>query len=107
MAFPAFAAARSPNISLTRHHAVDMQVPIACAGVAVYPGDLLVGDREGVMVIPRHLAAEIAAGAIERDRSEEFVMEKIRAGASITGVYPFSDETKREYEAWKARRGVS
>jgi regulator of RNase E activity RraA len=102
--FPAFAAGQSPNISLVRHHAVDMQVPIACAGVAVYPGDVLVGEEEGVMVIPRHLAAEVAAGAVERDLSEEFVMEKIRAGASITGVYPFSDETRREYEAWKAKR---
>jgi len=104
LAFPAFAAGQSPNISLVRHHAVDMQVPIACAGVAVYPGDVLVGEAEGVMVIPRHLAAEVAAGAVERDLSEEFVMEKIKAGASITGVYPFSDETRRAYEAWKARR---
>jgi regulator of RNase E activity RraA len=102
--FPAFAAGQSPNISLARHHAVDLQVPIACAGVAVYPGDVLVGEEEGVMVIPRHLAAEIAASAVERDLSEAFVMEKIRAGASITGVYPFSDETKRDYEAWKAKR---
>jgi len=104
LAFPAFAAGQSPNISLARHHAVDLQVPIACAGIAVYPGDVLVGEAEGVMVIPRHLAADVAAGAVERDLSEAFVMEKIRAGASITGVYPFSDDTKREYEAWKARR---
>jgi regulator of RNase E activity RraA len=102
--FPAFAAGQSPNISLVRHHAVDMQVPIACAGVAIYPGDILVGEAEGVMVIPRHLAVEVAAGAVERDLSEEFVMAKIRAGASITGVYPFSDETKRDYAAWKAQR---
>jgi regulator of RNase E activity RraA len=105
--FPSFAAGQSPNISLARHHAVDMQVPIACAGVAVYPGDVLVGEEEGVMVIPRHLAAEIAAGAVERDLSEAFVMEKIRAGASITGVYPFSDAAKREYEAWKAMRNTT
>ena len=104
LGFPAFAAGQSPNISLVRHHAVDMQVPIACAGVAVYPGDVLVGEAEGVMVIPRHLAAEVAAGAVERDLSEAFVMEKIHAGASITGVYPFSEETKRAYEAWKAKR---
>ena len=102
--FPAFVQGMSPNISLTRHHAVDMQVPIACAGIAVYPGDVLVGDEEGIMVIPRGIVAEVAAGAVERDLSEEFVMEKIHAGASITGVYPFSDETKREYEAWKAKR---
>ena len=102
--FPAFVQGVSPNISLTSHHAVDMQVPIACAGIAVYPGDVLVGDEEGIMVIPRGIVAEVAAGAVERDLSEEFVMEKIHAGASITGVYPFSDETKREYEAWKAKR---
>ena len=51
-----------------------------------------------------HAADEVAAGAVERDLSEEFVMEKIHAGASITGVYPFSDETKRAYAAWKAKR---
>src|SRR4051812_27052766 len=58
--FPVFVAGRSATISLAVHHAVDINVPIGCAGVAVFPGDILVGDEEGVVVIPRHLAAEIA-----------------------------------------------
>jgi regulator of RNase E activity RraA len=97
MDFPVFYAAPAAPIGLTVHHAVDINVPIGCAGVPVYPGDILVGDEEGVVVIPRYLAAEIAGPAAEQEDIERFVMEKIQAGAALPGVYPPNEATMEEY----------
>jgi len=77
--------------------AVDMQVPIGCAEVPVYPGDIMVGDRDGVVCVPRHLAAEVAAAAVEQERLEEFVLEKIESGAPLRGTYPPDETTLAEY----------
>jgi regulator of RNase E activity RraA len=82
-------------------------VPIACAGVPVFPGDILVGDEEGVVVIPRHLAAEIAEPAAEQEAFEAFILKKIEAGAALPGTYPASDATKAEYEEYRAGQGMS
>lgn len=98
---PAYAAGQHPNISFTIHHPVDINGPIACGGVAVLPGDVIVGDDEGVIVIPSAIAAEIAHDAYEQERKEEFILSKIRAGSSIIGVYPPDAATVREYEAWR------
>lgn len=100
---PAYARAAHAAANKTIHHPVDLQLPIACGGVAVYPGDVLVGDDEGVVVIPRQLAAEVAVDAAAQERREEFILEKIRGGASIIGVYPPNAETLAEYEAWRER----
>ncbi len=100
-AFPVFAAARSAAISLSVHHAADFDVPIACAGVAVFPGDVLVGDEDGVVVIPRHLAAKIAAPAAEQEALERFLLARIEAGAPLPGTYPPNEATLAEYDAWR------
>jgi regulator of RNase E activity RraA len=102
--FPSYCAGPHANTNLTVHHPVDMDVPIGCGGVLVMPGDVLVGDGDGVIVIPRHLAAEIATDAAEQELAEEFILEKIQAGASIVGVYPMNDETAAEYEQWRRER---
>jgi regulator of RNase E activity RraA len=104
MGFPVFAAGRSATISLAVHHAVAVNVPIGCAGVAIYPGDILVGDEEGVVVIPRHLAAEIAVPAANQEQLEAFIIEKVRNGAALPGTYPPNAETLAEYETWRASR---
>lgn len=105
MDFPVFAAARSATLSLAIHHAVDINVPVGCAGVAVFPGDILVGDEEGVIVIPRHLAAEIAKPAADQEDLEQFILEKVQRGAPLPGTYPPNEATLAEYEAWRAARG--
>lgn len=102
---PTYARGQHPNISFTIHHPVAINVPIGCGGVAVLPGDVLVGDAEGVIVIPRALAEEVARDALEQERKETFILSKIEAGSSIIGVYPPNEATLREYEAWKARQG--
>lgn len=102
---PVFAVKASAPTNLTKHHAVDIGLPIACGGVAVYPGDIMLGDDDGVMVIPRHLADEIATETVGMALFEAFVLEEVRRGVSIRGLYPPTDpETLLRYEAWKASK---
>jgi regulator of RNase E activity RraA len=72
--------------------------------VAVFPGDIAVGDGEGVVVIPVHLASQVADQAMEMEEKEDFILEKIRSGASIVGTYPADEKTLAEFEAWKTAR---
>jgi regulator of RNase E activity RraA len=101
---PVYCAARSAPLNLVRHHAVDTQVPIGCGGVAVYPGDVVVGDAEGVVVIPAKLAEEVAKEAEAQTQFEDWVEARVKEGRSIFGLYPPSAETKAEFEAWKKKR---
>ncbi len=101
LGFPVYCAARSAPLNLVRHHAVDTQVPIGCGGVPVYPGDVLVGDAEGVVVIPAKIAAEVAEEAAKQTEFEDWVEEKVKEGRSIFGLYPPSPETRAEFEKRK------
>jgi regulator of RNase E activity RraA len=102
--FPVYCAARSAPLNLVRHHAIDAQVPIGCGGVAVYPGDVLVGDGEGVVVIPAKLVDEAAQEAAAQTEFEDWVELKVKEGRSIFGLYPPNAETKAEFESWKKSR---
>jgi regulator of RNase E activity RraA len=105
--YPVFHARTSLPTSPIRHHPADLNLPIGCAGVAVYPGDIVVGDAEGVIVIPAHLADEVAADAVEMTGYEAFAAEKVTEGRSIFGLYPATEESRNEYEAWRPRKGRS
>ena len=96
----------SAPTNLTLHQALEFNVPIGCGDVAVWPGDVIVGDDEGVFVIPAHLADEVAAEAVEMTAFEDFVTEEVRNGKSIIGLYPATNEqTKIDFQAWRAKRG--
>jgi regulator of RNase E activity RraA len=99
MGFPVFSSGVSATTNLVLHHAVDMQVPIGCGGVPVFPGDILVGDEEGVVVIPRHLAAQIAQPAAEQEDLERFILGRVQAGAALPGTYPPNEATLAAYRA--------
>jgi regulator of RNase E activity RraA len=86
------------------HLPLEHQVPIACAGVTVMPGDILVGDDEGVVVVPAALAVEVAADAVEQELEEAWALERVGAGESTVGVFPISSDRRPEFEAWRARR---
>jgi len=103
--FPSYHTRPSPPTNLTLHHAVDVNVPIGCGGVPVYPDDVVVGDAEGVVVIPAHLAEEVAAEAVEMTAYEDFVTEQVLDGASIIGLYPSSAESRRTFDAWRKKNG--
>ena len=106
MGFPAYHHRPSAPTNLTLHQALDINVPIGCGDVAVFPGDVMVGDREGVVVIPAHLADEIAHEATEMTAFEDFVTEKVLEGRSILGLYPPTEEqSKLDFEAWRQAQG--
>ncbi len=106
MGFPAYHHRPSAPTNLTLHQALDINVPIGCGDVAVFPGDGMVGDREGVVVIPAHLADEIAHEATEMTAFEDFVTEKVLEGRSILGLYPPTEEqSKLDFEAWRQAQG--
>lgn len=99
---PSFHHTPSAPTNLTLHQAMDVNIPIGCGDVAVFPGDVIVGDDDGVMVLPAHLADEIAEEAVSMTRYEDFVMERVLAGHSIVGLYPLTlEENKKAFEVWQ------
>jgi regulator of RNase E activity RraA len=102
LAIPAYHHRPSAPTNLTIHQALDINVPIGCGDVAVFPDDVVVGDGEGVVVIPAHLADEIAQEALEMTAFEDFVTERVKAGQSIVGLYPATDEqTRIDFATWR------
>lgn len=99
--FPSYHNRPSAPTNLIRHHAVDLNVPIACGDVGVYPGDIVVGDGEGVCVLPAHVANEVAEEAYEQTAYEDYVEERVRAGDGIFGLYPANEATKAAFAAWR------
>ena len=104
--FPIYCAGGSAPLNLLCHHAIDLNVPIGCGGVPVYPDDVIVGDDEGVVVIPKHLADEVAIAAVEQEKMEMFILERIQGGAKLPGTYPPNAETKAAFEEWRKARGI-
>jgi len=102
--FPVYALGPAAPAHVVRHVAVDENVPIGCAEVLVVPGDVMVGDGEGVVCIPRAVADTVAARGLEQEELEAFILEKVRKGAPLPGTYPPGDATLAEFEAWKRRR---
>ena len=106
LAIPAYQQRPSPPTNLTLHQALDINVPIGCGDAPVFPGDIVVGDAEGVVVLPAHLADEIAAEAVEMTAFEDFAAEEVARGRSIMGLYPATDpQTPKDFAAWRQARG--
>lgn len=100
--FPSYHHRPSTPTNLTFHQAIGINEPISCGDVAVFPGDFLVGDADGVIVIPQHLIEELAIECSEMTKYEEYVMFKVSNGASIKGLYPITEpKILTEYNAWK------
>ncbi|MBC7726328.1 MAG: ribonuclease activity regulator RraA, partial [Microbacteriaceae bacterium] len=106
LAIPAYHHRPSAPTNLTLHQALDINLPIGCGDVAVWPGDVVVGDGEGVVVIPGAIADEVAVEAVEMTVFEDFVTERVLAGQSILGLYPPTDEQSRvDFAAWRLALG--
>jgi regulator of RNase E activity RraA len=86
------------------HMPLDHQIPIACAGVTVLPGDLVVGDGEGVVIVPAALAVEVARDSVQQECEEEWAAERVAAGESTIGVFPIAKARRAEFDAWFAAR---
>ncbi len=98
---PVYVKSRCAMTNLAAHHAVDINVPVACAGVAIYPGDWLVGDEDGVICIPREIAHAVASVCVEMQETENFVTADVRNGAPLRDTYPPSEATRERYRAMK------
>jgi len=103
---PAYHRRPSSPPSPIVHRPIDLQLPIACGGVAVYPGDIVVGDRDAVLVIPPDVVEAVADEAVKNYEYEEFAELEVARGRSLKGLFPaVSDEAKRDYEEWKKKGG--
>ena len=106
LGIPAYHSQPSAPTNLTQHQAIDLNVPIGCGDAPVWPGDILVGDAEGVVVIPAAIADEVADEAVEMTAFEDFVAEKVLEGRSILGLYPPTEQTSRDdFAAWRKAKG--
>jgi regulator of RNase E activity RraA len=103
---PSYHVRPAAPTNLTRHEAIDINVPIGCGDAPVFPGDVIVGDDDGCVVIPAELADEIADEAAEMTLFEDFVSEKVREGRSILGLYPATDpQTRVDFDKWRKVKG--
>jgi regulator of RNase E activity RraA len=106
MAMPAFHQRPSAPTNLTLHQAIDIDVPIGCGGAPVFPGDVIVGDADGVIVLPAGIAAELADEATAMTVYEDFVVEMVSKGRSIIGLYPMTNsDNEALFEAWRKEKG--
>jgi regulator of RNase E activity RraA len=106
LGIPAYHNRPAAPTNLTRHQALDINVPIGCGDAPVFPGDIVVGDGEGVVIIPADIADEIADEAVEMTAFEDFVTEEVMKGRSILGLYPATeDQTKLDFAAWRKAKG--
>ena len=102
LAIPAYHHRPSPPTNIALHQAVEANIPIGCGDAPVWPGDVVVGDGEGVVVIPAHLVDEIADEAVEMTAFEDFVAEEVMKGRPIAGLYPPTEEQARlDFAAWR------
>lgn len=104
LGFPAYHRRPAAPTGPILHHAADVQLPIGCGDAPVYPGDVLVGDGDGVVVLPARLAAELAEEALAMTAYEAFVEEKVREGRRLPGLYPASEASRAEFARWRRER---
>lgn len=106
LTMPSFHNRASAPTNLTLHQAIDINVPIGCGDAPVFPGDVVVGDLDGVIIVPAAIADEIADEAVEMTAYEDFVTERVRGGQGILGLYPATDEANlRDFAEWRQQRG--
>jgi regulator of RNase E activity RraA len=99
---PSYHNRPSAPTNLTLHQAIDVNVPIGCGDAPVFPGDIVVGDGDCVIIVPAHLADAVANEAVEMTAYEDFVIERVRGGQKTLGLYPPTDETNLiAFAAWR------
>src|SRR5580704_18010469 len=101
---PVYFAAVHPAVLGRRHVPWETNATIACAGVTVQPGDIIAGDADGVIVVARHLAMEVARDAAEQELQEQFIAEMVAKGQSVDGLYPIGKKWQAAYQAWRGER---
>ncbi|WP_112467411.1 fumarylacetoacetate hydrolase family protein [Streptomyces triticisoli] len=103
---PVYHGGEHPSVLGRRHVPWDTGVPVACGGALVQPGDILVGDTDGVVVVPPDLASELIADCREQERQEAFITEQVLSGESVEGLYPLDPVWRAQYEAWCKKNDI-
>jgi len=98
---PVWCAGAAAPASVAGLTFINWQEPIACGGVAIFPGDVIVADGDGAVVIPQALLAEVAGMAVEQEEQEAWIMGEVEKGTPLPGLYPPNDENKARYAAWR------
>ena len=101
---PTYSAGPHPAVLGRRHVPWETDGTIACGGATVQPGDVVVGDADGVLVIPPALVAEVVAGAIQQELEEQFIAEMVADGHRVATLYPMDATWRERFEAWRAQR---
>jgi 5-oxopent-3-ene-1,2,5-tricarboxylate decarboxylase/2-hydroxyhepta-2,4-diene-1,7-dioate isomerase len=101
---PTYHRSRHAAVLGLRHFPLETNVPIACGGALVMPGDVIVGDGDGVLVVPAAMAEEVAHDALAQEEREAWALERVAAGESVRGIYPLGEERREEFERWRDRR---
>jgi regulator of RNase E activity RraA len=101
---PVWCAGAAAPASVAGLTFINWQEPIACGGVAIFPGDAIVADGDGAVVIPQAMLADVMAAAVEQEAQEAWVMTEIERGVPLPGLYPPNDEAKARYAAFKAKK---
>ena len=86
---------------------VNWQEPIACGGVAIFPGDTIVADGDGAVVIPQAMLTEVTEMSAEQETQESWIMGEVEKGVPLPGLYPPNEETKVRYQAWRKSKGIN
>jgi regulator of RNase E activity RraA len=100
-ALPVWCAGVAAPASVNGLTFIGWQEPIGCGGCAIFPGDVIVADEDGVVVIPQNLVEFVAGEGAEHERMEGWIVSEVEKGARLPGLYPMNEETKARYEAWK------
>jgi regulator of RNase E activity RraA len=104
--YPVFAGGSTPTVGEPNILPYEVNGPVQCGGVLVWPGDVIMGDDDGVVVLPSQLAEELYPECVEHDEIEQALLEHTQKNRiSPKAFYPFNDETRKIYEDWKKRRG--
>lgn len=101
---PVYSNGAHPAVLGRRHVPWDIDVTVACGGTTVQPGDVVVGDRDGVVVIPPTLAEEVVDAVLAQEDEDAWIAEQVAAGHAVDGLFPMNAEWRGRYDAWRARR---
>ncbi|WP_226532269.1 fumarylacetoacetate hydrolase family protein [Microbacterium paraoxydans] len=101
---PVFSQGAHPSVLGRKHVPWDVDVTISCGGATVQPGDIIVGDSDGVIVIPPALAEEVAADAVAQEIEDAWIAEQVAAGHPVDGLFPLNAEWRARYDAAVADR---
>ena len=101
---PVWSAGNHPAVLGRKHVPWEADVTVACGGTTIQPGDIVVGDADGVIVLPPALAEEVVDAALAQEDEDAWVAQQVAAGHAVHGLFPMDAQVRARYDAWRATR---